>query len=198
MYAKIRKMTIFAEVLQERGFIYQCTNLDALKALKKTDALYIGFDPTAPSLHVGNLLALMILRHASACGLQVIVILGGATGVIGDPSFKDQSRVLLDHQTVQINREKILDSVKKIVGKKAIILDNYEWFKDFNYIDIVRNYGSKLSVNRMIGFDSVAHRLKQNQSLSFLELNYMVMQAIDFVYLRKNMQPKKSNDIVRE
>ncbi len=179
-------------LLSERGYIHQVTDasgLDAL-ALKGIVPGYIGFDPTAPSLHVGSLVQIMLLRRLQQTGHKPIVLMGGGTGKIGDPSFKDEARKLLTTEMIASN----VASIKRIFEKfltfgdgpsDAIMLDNAEWLDALEYIPFLREVGQHFSINRMLSFDSVKLRLDREQSLSFLEFNYMILQAYDFLELSR-------------
>ena len=183
--------------LAERGYIHQTTDATALDALANTQVVpgYIGFDPTAPSLHVGSLVQIMLLRRLQQTGHKPIVLMGGGTGKIGDPSFKDEARKLLGHEGIQAN----VASIKRIFERflmfapegemgaptDAIMLDNAEWLDALEYIPFLRGVGQHFSVNRMLSFDSVKLRLDREQSLSFLEFNYMILQAYDFLELSR-------------
>ena len=177
-------------VLDERGFVHQITDAEALDALasKEIVAGYIGFDPTAPSLHVGSLTQIMMLRRLQQAGHKPVVLMGGGTGKIGDPSFKDEARKLLTEEVITAN----VASIKKVFERfltfgdgptDAIMLDNAEWLDKLNYLQFLREVGQHFSVNRMLSFDSVKLRLDREQSLSFLEFNYMITQAYDFLEL---------------
>ena len=176
--------------LQLRGYIHQCTNigeLDKLAAKKKLVA-YIGFDCTAESLHVGSLTQLMLIRILQKTGHQVIVLLGGGTSKIGDPSGKDKSRQLLNDKEIKNNSQKIRKNIEKFTIKNSTVkkvkfLDNSIWLDNVNYINFLRTYGKNVSVNKMLSMDSVSERLKREQPLSFLEFNYMIIQAYDFIEL---------------
>ncbi|HVI98738.1 MAG TPA: tyrosine--tRNA ligase [Sphingomonas sp.] len=174
-------------LLDERGYIHQITDAAALDALAATQVVpgYIGFDPTAPSLHVGSLVQIMLLRRMQQTGHKPIVLMGGGTGKIGDPSFKDEARKLLAEDGIKAN----VASIKRIFERfltfgdgpsDAIMLDNAEWLDALEYIPFLREVGQHFSVNRMLSFDSVKLRLDREQSLSFLEFNYMILQAYDF------------------
>ena len=179
-------------LLSERGYIHQTTDAAALDALanKQTVPGYIGFDPTAPSLHVGSLVQIMLLRRLQQSGHKPIVLMGGGTGKIGDPSFKDEARKLLDHDGIATN----VASIRRIFERflvfgdgptDAIMLGNAEWLDRLEYIPFLRDVGQHFSVNRMLSFDSVKLRLDREQSLSFLEFNYMILQAYDFLELSR-------------
>ncbi|PPR37424.1 MAG: Tyrosine--tRNA ligase [Alphaproteobacteria bacterium MarineAlpha6_Bin4] len=176
--------------LQSRGYIHQCTNIVELDKLanKKKIVAYIGFDCTAESLHVGSLIQLMLIRILQKTGHQVIVLLGDGTSKIGDPSGKDKSRKLLDGIEIKKNSENIKKNIEKFLINKDDVknvkfLNNSTWLKNINYINFLRIYGKNLSVNKMLTMDSVSDRLKREQPLSFLEFNYMIIQAYDFVEL---------------
>ncbi len=187
-------MNNFVNELQTREFIYQSTNLVDLKKSIESNKIkaYVGFDCTAKSLHVGNLIQIMMLRWLQKFGHQPIILLGGGTTKIGDPSGKDEARKVLGFSDIEENK----NSIKKVFAKflnfnsenKAIVLDNDEWLKDINYIDFLRDFGKYFSINRMINFESVKLRLDRDQSLSFLEFNYMLLQAFDFYHLYNKEQ----------
>ncbi|RST63004.1 tyrosine--tRNA ligase [Candidatus Aquarickettsia rohweri] len=187
-------MNNFVNELQTREFIYQSTNLVDLKKSIESNKIkaYVGFDCTAKSLHVGNLIQIMMLRWLQKFGHQPIILLGGGTTKIGDPSGKDEARKVLGFSDIEENK----NSIKKVFAKflnfnsenKAIVLDNDEWLKDINYIDFLRDFGKYFSINRMINFESVKLRLDREQSLSFLEFNYMLLQAFDFYHLYNKEQ----------
>ncbi|WP_342658851.1 tyrosine--tRNA ligase [Sphingomonas sp. NY01] len=173
--------------LSARGYIHQMTDAAALDTLAVREIVpgYIGFDPTAPSLHVGSLVQIMLLRRLQQTGHKPIVLMGGGTGKIGDPSFKDEARKLLAEDGIQAN----VASIKRIFERfltfgegptDAVMVDNAEWLDRLEYIPFLREVGQHFSVNRMLSFDSVKLRLDREQSLSFLEFNYMILQAYDF------------------
>lgn len=182
----------FLRILQERGFIHQVsdeTGLDELFSREVVSA-YIGFDPTAPSLHAGGLIQIMMLHWMQKTGHRPIALMGGGTGMVGDPSFKDEARKLMTPETIQSN----IDSIKKVFSNyltfgdgptDAQMANNADWLLGINYIEFLRDVGRHFSVNRMLSFDSVKMRLDREQSLSFLEFNYMILQAYDFVELNK-------------
>lgn len=182
----------FLHILQERGFIYQISdaeNLDKLLTRKKISA-YIGFDPTAPSLHAGSLISIMMLYWLQQTGHKPIVLMGGGTGLIGDPSFKDDARQLLSAEKINDNIakiQKVFSAYLKLgEGKQdAVLCNNASWLTPLNYIEFLRDIGQFFSVNRMLSFESVKQRLDRQHSLSFLEFNYMLLQAYDFVELFK-------------
>lgn len=182
----------FLRTLSERGFIHQIsdeTGLDDLLA-KETVTAYIGFDPTAPSLHAGGLIQIMMLHWFQQTGHRPISLMGGGTGMVGDPSFKDEARQLMTPETIDSN----IASIKKVFSsyltygdgpKDALMINNADWLLGINYLEFLRDVGRHFSVNRMLSFDSVKMRLDREQSLSFLEFNYMILQAYDFVELNK-------------
>jgi len=185
----------FLQEAQKRGFIYQGTNNEVLdKKIQESKTpltLYIGFDATANSLHVGNLMGIMFARIAQRNGLKPIILLGGGTTKIGDPSGKTESRQLLEDSFIQNNLLPIKECFSQFLTfgdlpTDAIMLDNDTWLKDINYIDFLREYGRHFSVNRMLSMDSVKLRLSREQPLTFLEFNYMILQAYDFLWLKKN------------
>ena len=182
----------FLNRVVERGFLHQCTDtkgLDAIAACNVVTA-YIGFDCTAPSLHAGSLVSIMLLRLLQQSGHKPIVLLGGGTTKVGDPSGKDQSRKLLDDKSIAANMAGIQKVFTKYLSfgeglTDAIIVNNADWLDQLEYITFLRDYGRQFSVNRMLSFDSVKLRLDREQPLSFLEFNYMILQAFDFVELNK-------------
>ena len=176
--------------LHTRGYVHQCTDEASLDALARKETItgYIGFDCTAPSLHVGNLVSIMLLRKLQQTGHRPIVLIGGGTTKVGDPSGKDESRKLLDDTTIASNIEGIQRVFSKFLDfgtgqKDALLLNNAEWLEQLNYISFLRDYGRHFSVNRMLSQDAVKLRLDREQNLSFIEFNYMVLQAYDFVEL---------------
>ncbi len=184
-------MTDFAsdllQTLSQRGYIHQLTDATALDALASREIVpgYIGFDPTAPSLHVGSLVQIMLLRRLQQTGHKPIVLMGGGTGKIGDPSFKEESRQLLTEDRLATNIAAIRRIFERFLTfgdgpSGAVMLDNAEWLDALEYIPFLREVGQHFSVNRMLSFDSVKLRLDREQSLSFLEFNYMILQAYDF------------------
>ena len=178
--------------MQSRGYLNQCTDLDKLDDIcnKQSITAYIGFDCTASSLHVGSLLQIMILRLMQKNGHRPIVLLGGGTTLIGDPSGKDATRKILDKKEIKKN----IENIKKVfenfldssdINTKPIFVDNYDWLSKLNYIEFLRNIGSHFTINKMLAFDSVKLRLEREQSLSYMEFNYMILQAYDFYQLFK-------------
>jgi tyrosyl-tRNA synthetase len=179
-------------LLDERGYIHQVTNADGLDALASRQIVpgYIGFDPTAPSLHVGHLVSIMLLRRLQEAGHKPIVLMGGGTGKIGDPSFKDESRKLLDLDTIRANIASIKGVFERFLRfgdgpTDAVMVDNADWLDELSYIPLLQDVGSYFTVNRMISFDSVKLRLDREQALTFLEFNYMILQAYDFLELSR-------------
>lgn len=182
----------FITELTKRNFMNQCTDLVAFSELsnKQPVTAYIGFDCTAPSLHVGNLMQIMILRMLQRYGHKPIVIVGGATTKIGDPSGKDEARKMLSEDDILENMRGIKKSLSKFIrfddtASGALMIDNSNWLEKLNYIEFLRDYGKLFSVNRMLTMESVKLRLDRQQPLSFLEFNYMLMQAYDFCHLNK-------------
>ena len=184
----------FLEYLNQRGFYNQCTNYENFDlSLKKPLVGYAGFDCTADSLHVGSLVQIMLLRAFQKFGHKPIILLGGGTSLIGDPSGKDETRNILNIKTVNYNKNKLLYLFKKFINfdksrTGAILVDNFDWIKKINYLDFIRDIGSQFSVNRMLSFDSVKLRLQREQNLSFLEFNYVLIQSYDFLELYKRME----------
>ena len=179
-------------LLDQRGYIHQATDAAALDALATKEIVpgYIGFDATAPSLHVGSLVQIMLLRRMQQSGHKPIVLMGGGTSKIGDPSFKDEARKMLTTDLIGDN----IASIKRIFERfltfgdgptDAVMLDNAEWLDALEYIPFLRDVGQHFSINRMLSFDSVKLRLDREQSLSFLEFNYMILQAYDFMELSR-------------
>jgi tyrosyl-tRNA synthetase len=182
----------FLNTLAERGFIHQVSEPEALDALAKAGAItgYIGFDCTAASLHVGSLLPIMMLYWMQQTGHKPIALMGGGTTRVGDPSGKDESRRILTDAQIADNLKGIRAVFSKFLkfendGGSAVMANNADWLNSLNYIDFLRDVGRHFSVNRMLAFDSVKMRLDRQQELSFLEFNYMVLQAYDFVELYK-------------
>jgi tyrosyl-tRNA synthetase len=180
----------FLNELKARGYVHQVTDEAALDQLARTETItgYIGFDCTAPCLHVGNLLGIMMLRKLQQTGHRPIVLIGGATTKVGDPSGKDEARKLLTDAEIAANVAGIESAFGKFVsfgpsGNDAILVNNADWLDALAYIDFLRDYGRHFSVNRMLSYDSVKLRLEREQPLSFIEFNYMVLQAYDFVEL---------------
>lgn len=182
----------FLNTLQERGFLHQCTDLETLdkKLCSEIVTAYIGFDATAPSLHVGSLLPVMMLRWLQKTGHKPIVLMGGGTTKVGDPSGKDETRRVITDDEINKN----IDGIKKVFSKfitfgngktDAVIVNNDDWLSSLKYIEFLREFGRHFTINRMMTFDSVKLRLEREQPLTFLEFNYMIMQAYDFFELNK-------------
>ncbi len=185
-------MNKFLKEFKDKGYFYQCTNEKELTKLldKKKIKAYIGFDCTAQSLHVGSLLQIMCLRLLQHHGHQPIVLLGGGTTRIGDPSGKDKTRKILSEHEIEKNAkniEKILKNYLDTSDKKVkpIFVNNYKWLKNLNYISFLRDIGKHFTINKMLTFESVKNRLDREQSLSYMEFNYMILQAYDFLELNK-------------
>ena len=182
----------FLQTLQARGYIHQITHPAELDEAAATGVVtgYVGFDATAPSLHVGSLIQIMMLRRLQQAGGKPIVLMGGATTKVGDPTGKDASRPQLTDETVQAN----IASIKTVFEKfltfgdgptDAVMLDNDEWLSTYGYVEFLREYGTHFTINRMLAFDSVKLRLEREQPMTFLEFNYMLMQSVDFLELNR-------------
>ena len=188
----------FIKEIIARGFIHQATDINNLDKLLDNSHIipaYIGFDCTASSLHVGSLIQIMLLKWFQKSGHKPIVLLGGGTSLVGDPSGKDESRKLINEDIIKSNSIGIKDVFNKFLNfdqgdNKALMVDNAEWLKNLNYIEFLRDYGKHFSINRMLTFDSVKLRLDREQTLSFLEFNYMILQAYDFYELNKRYDCK--------
>ncbi len=185
-------MNKFLKEFKDRGFFYQCTDESELSDLLDQNSIkaYIGFDCTAESLHVGSLLQIMCLRLLQHHGHQPIVLLGGGTTRIGDPSGKDKTRKILTEKEIEKNSKNIEKILKKFLTSKdkktkPIFVNNYKWLKGLNYISFLRDIGKHFTINKMLTFDSVKTRLEREQSLSYMEFNYMILQAYDFLELNK-------------
>ncbi|TFV50003.1 tyrosine--tRNA ligase [Bradyrhizobium niftali] len=182
----------FLHTLQERGFIHQCSDFEGLDALaaKGEATTYVGYDCTARSLHIGNYLTMMMLHWLQQSGNKPITLMGGGTTMVGDPSGKDETRAMRTVAEIEANKESIRGVFAKVLrygeGKSdAVMLDNAEWLTKLNWIEMLRDVGRHFSVNRMLTMDSVRLRLEREQEMSFIEFNYMVCQAYDFVELAK-------------
>ncbi|MGE3064809.1 MAG: tyrosine--tRNA ligase [Hyphomicrobiaceae bacterium] len=182
----------FLNILDQRGFIHQCSDAGGLDALATQKGIisYVGYDCTAPSLHVGHLLSIMMLHWLQQTGNKPIALMGGGTTRVGDPSGKDETRKILSIAEIDANKE----SIKRVFGRfmsfgegrsDAVMVDNAEWLTRLNYIEMLRDIGRHFSVNRMLSMDSVKLRLDREQELSFIEFNYMILQAYDFVELAR-------------
>jgi tyrosyl-tRNA synthetase len=182
----------FLNILQERGFVHQCSDFDGLDALAaKGEAIaYVGYDCTAPSLHIGNFLTMMMLYWLQQSGNKPITLMGGGTTMVGDPSGKDESRALRSVAEIEANKASIRGVFAKVLhygsgANDAVMLDNADWLTRLNWIEMLRDIGRHFSVNRMLTMDSVRLRLEREQEMSFIEFNYMVCQAYDFVELSR-------------
>ncbi|MBX9706431.1 MAG: tyrosine--tRNA ligase [Caulobacteraceae bacterium] len=184
----------FLQTLQARGYIHQITHPSELDAAAKAGVIsaYIGFDATAPSLHVGSLIQIMMLRRLQQAGHKPVVLMGGGTTKVGDPTGKDASRPQLTDETIQSN----LDSIKQVFSKfltfgdgptDAVMVNNDDWLSTYGYIQFLRDFGTQFTVNRMLAFDSVKLRLEREQPMTFLEFNYMLMQSVDFLELNRKL-----------
>ncbi|WP_138923181.1 tyrosine--tRNA ligase [Sulfitobacter sp. BSw21498] len=182
----------FIRIMMERGFLADCTDYQGLDdaLMKGAVPAYIGYDATAKSLHVGHLMNIMVLRWLQKCGGKPITLMGGGTTKVGDPSFRSDERPLLDNAAIDAN----ISGMQQVFGKylsygdadsDAIMLNNAEWLDNLNYLEFLRDIGRHFSVNRMLSFESVKSRLDREQSLSFLEFNYMILQAYDFLELNR-------------
>ncbi len=183
-------MNLF-DTLNDRGYIYQSTNLERIKKILNSDekiTFYLGIDPTADSLHIGHFFALMMFRYLQEAGHQGILVIGGATALVGDPSGKSDMRKMLTKEQVEKNLKEVKELAKRFIitegDNAAIIYSNAEWFKGYEYVDFMREIGVHFNVNVMLSADAYAKRIKQG-GLTFLEMGYMLMQAYDFVYLNK-------------
>ena len=187
----------FLEIMNERGFIQDSTSLKELDNLFKNEQVvgYIGYDATAKSLHVGHLVPLMMLRWFQKCGHSPITLMGGGTTKVGDPSFRSEDRPILSDKQIQYN----INSLKSIFTKyldyessdnPAIMINNADWLEEINYLSFLRTIGKHFTVNRMLSFESVKSRIDRQQSLSFLEFNYMILQAYDFLELNNRYNCK--------
>ena len=185
-------MNKFLKEFKDRGYFYQCTDENELSKLLDKEKIkgYIGFDCTAESLHVGSLLQIMCLRLMQKYGHRPIVLIGGGTTRIGDPSGKDKTRKILTEKEIENNIKNIEKILKNFLDNdnpktKPIFVNNYSWLKELNYISFLREIGKHFTINKMLTFDSVKTRLDREQSLSYMEFNYMILQAYDFLELNK-------------
>lgn len=180
----------FLHTMSERGFLHQCTDFRGLdeSMTKEPIVAYLGFDATAKSLHVGSLLQIMILRHLQKAGHKPVVLIGGGTTKVGDPTGKDESRKLLTEETINDNIASLTRVFEKFLvfgngPTDAILVNNADWLDGLNYLSFLRDYGRLFTINRMLSFDSVKQRLEREQPFSFLEFNYILLQSYDFVEL---------------
>jgi len=176
------------DVLQERGFVKQCTDPEAVRALLGAGQVttYIGYDPTASSLHVGNLFTLMALMHLERLGHRPLVVLGGGTAMVGDPSGKTEMRKMLDEEAIGSNIESFRAQISRFLdidGGKTLVVNNADWLRELRYVDFLREIGRHFSVNRMLSAE--AYKLRMERGLSFIEFNYQILQAYDFFELRR-------------
>ena len=179
----------FLNEINSRGFIYQTSDINDLdiRLSKKKITAYIGFDITNDSLHIGSLVQLMLLHWLDHYGHKTIALMGGGTTLVGDPSGKDETRKILQKKDIEKNINKIESTFNKFIDlkSKAKLINNYDWLSNLNYINFLRDVGSKITINKMLTFDSIKNRLDREQPLSFLEFNYMLLQAYDFFHLNK-------------
>jgi tyrosyl-tRNA synthetase len=190
--ARFKPKSDFVRVMQERGYIHQCSDIEALDktACEGIVTAYVGYDATATSLHIGNLISLMMLRRLQQTGHRPIVVMGGGTTKVGDPSGKDTQRQMLTDDKIAANIASIKTVFDRFLGFGAgpgdcLMVDNDAWLSGFGYVEFLREFGPHFTINRMLSFDSVKLRLEREQPLSFLEFNYMLMQAVDFLELNR-------------
>jgi tyrosyl-tRNA synthetase len=179
------KLTNVYDILEERGFIEQSTEAATCRQLlKNPSTCYIGFDPTAPSLHVGSLLPIMSLAHMQRCGHRPIALVGGGTALVGDPSGKTEMRQMLSREEIDANGEKLKVQLSRFIdfeAGRAMLVNNADWLAPLNYIEFLRDIGRHFSVNRMLSAES--YKMRLDTGLSFIEFNYMLLQAYDFLVL---------------
>lgn len=188
-------MNDFLKYIKSRGYLHQCTNeIGVSQTLKDSSLGYIGFDCTSDSLHAGSLLPLMLLRIFQKFGHKPILLLGGGTTLVGDPSGKDETRKILSEDNITKNKKKLKEVFQKFVSFEssngALLIDNYDWLINLKYINFLREIGSKFSVNKMMSLESIKQRLNREQNLSFLEFNYSLLQAYDFLELKRKKNCK--------
>jgi len=180
----------FLNEINSRGFIYQSSEIEELDNLMVSESItaYIGFDSTSDSLHIGSLVQLMLLHWLEIYGHKPIALMGGGTTLVGDPSGKDKSRKILSPTDIELNIEKIKSSFNNFIdlNNNAKLINNYDWLANLNYINFLRDIGQKITINKMLTFESIKSRLDREQPLSFLEFNYILLQAYDFMYLHDN------------
>ncbi len=180
----------FLREINSRGFIYQSSDIEGLDDImsKKKITAYIGFDITSDSLHIGSLVQLMLLHWLDQFGHKTIALVGGGTTLVGDPSGKDSTRQIMTLKQISDNIKKIKKTFNQFINLKtgSSVINNYEWLEDLNYINFLRDIGSKITINKMLTYESVKNRLDREQALTFLEFNYMLLQSYDFYHLKKN------------
>lgn len=183
----------FLQVLDERGLINQCTDLENLDKLLASEMVsaYVGYDPTAASLHVGHMISIIMLRRFQQAGHRPVVLMGGGTGMVGDPTGKDAQRNMLTEEVLQKNIEAIKGTFSHFIefgdkNNNAIMVNNADWLAKFSYLEFLRDFGPHFTINRMLTFDSVKSRLDREQPLTFLEFNYMLLQGVDFLQLSRD------------
>lgn len=187
---KVERSNLF-ETLQERGYVYQATNEERVRELLNGEptTVYLGIDPTADSLHIGHFFSLMMVKYFQDAGHKIIVLIGGATALVGDPSGRSEMRNMISKETVERNLKEVKNIIERFVDisgeNPATIVNNADWFKGYDYVDFMRDIGAHFNVNRMLSSESYARRLQEG-GLTFLEMGYMLMQAYDFVYLHDN------------
>ncbi|WGF93221.1 tyrosine--tRNA ligase [Aequorivita marisscotiae] len=189
------KLKNFVEELQWRGMIHDVMPETETHLMESMRSAYVGFDPTADSLHIGNLVPIMLLSFYQRCGHRPVALVGGATGMIGDPSMKNSERNLLDEETLKRNQEGVRNQLSQFLDfssgaeNQAVLVNNYDWIKDFSFLDFIRNVGKHITVNYMMAKDSVKTRLSGESAdgLSFTEFTYQLIQGYDFVHLNRNL-----------
>src|SRR5574344_1844379 len=191
-------MKNFVEELKWRGMIHTMMPGTEEQLMKEPTAAYVGIDPTADSLHIGHLVSIMILKHFQNCGHKPIALIGGATGMIGDPSLKSQERNLLDEATLRHNQDCIKKQLSKFLDfesdapNAAVLVNNYDWMKNYSFLEFIRDIGKHITVNYMMAKDSVKKRLssESNEGMSFTEFSYQLLQGYDFLHLYKTLNCK--------
>ncbi len=179
----------FVEELRWRGLLHDITPNAEDILMKEESAGYLGIDPTADSLHIGHLVGVMIMKHFQLAGHRPIIVIGGATGMIGDPSGKSEERNLLDEQTLRHNQEALKKQLEKFIDfgeDKALLVNNYDWTKDYTFLNFIRDFGKHLTINYMMSKESVKQRINSKNGISFTEFSYQLLQGYDFYYLYKN------------
>jgi tyrosyl-tRNA synthetase len=190
-----KEMKNFVEELKWRGMIHSMMPGTEEQLMKEPTSAYVGIDPTADSLHIGHLVGIMMLKHFQACGHKPIALIGGATGMIGDPSMKSQERNLLDEATLRHNQECIKKQLSRFLNfddknspNAAVMVNNYDWMKDYTFLGFIRDIGKLITVNYMMSKDSVKKRLsgEDREGMSFTEFSYQLVQGYDYLYLNKH------------